>query len=149
VTEWVLLAGTLGGAIIGIAGTLGAQVLANYAEVKRNLAARDEAKRAELRVYIDQFIRSTQLAEEAAAHHQDDGPLKGHAASEMWIAHKSLGLVSDGALQDTAAAFCDELNACLWHPTSDEPWQRIANPQRRFLDAAAEVTRYPRLDREG
>jgi hypothetical protein len=143
VGEWILLAGTLGGAIIGIGGTLGAQVLANRAEIKRNLAVRDEVKRVELNTYIDQFVRATQLAEEAAAHHQDDAALKGHAASEMWIAYKSLSLVSDGTLRDTAASFCDELNSCLWTPTNDEPWKRIRNPLQRFLEAATEARGRP------
>ncbi|MGH3273213.1 MAG: hypothetical protein ACRDNZ_02680 [Streptosporangiaceae bacterium] len=142
-TEWILLAGTLGGAIIGIAGTLGAQILANHAEADRSLASRDEARRAELKACIDQLIRATQLAEEAAAHHQDEAALKGHAASEMWIAYKALSLVGDGALRDTAASFCNELNACLWNPTSAEPWRRIADPQQRFLAAATEASRHP------
>jgi len=99
---------------------------------EHNHAARDEVKRVELRTYIDSLIRATQLAEEAASHHQDDAALKGHAASEMWIAYKALSLISGETLRDTAASYCDELNSCLWSPTSTEPWR----PDRRL---AAEV----------
>jgi hypothetical protein len=143
VSEWILVAGTAVGAVIGIAGTLGAQILANHAERGRNLAVRDEAKRAELRTYIDQFVRATQLAEEAAARHQDDATLKGHAFSEMWIAYKSLSFVSDAPLQEAAWAFCDVLNSCLWEPTDEAPWPRIKDPLYRFQDATTEALRHP------
>lgn len=127
---WVALVGAVVGAALGISGTLGTQVMANR-------SARLSARRADLKEALKDFIRATQVAEEASAHHQGDASRKGRAATDMWVAHKFLRLLVDDDLGKLADGYCNTLGDCLWSPTDEEPWKRVRDPQQRFLNGAA------------
>lgn len=112
-------------------------MMANRVEATRIEEERRDKSRAELRVAADRLIRTTQLAEEAAAHHPGDELFKGKAATEMWIAYKSLRLIADVQVQQRAAELCDTLSDCLWRPNEDEPWQRVHEQNARFAETVA------------
>jgi hypothetical protein len=129
---WITLVAAVVGAVLGISGTLGTQLLGNR-------ASRLQARRAELKETLKDFIRATQVAEETAAHHQDDSSLKGRAATDMWVAQKLLRLLVDDNLGELADEYCNALGACLWKPTEEEPWRRVREPQQVFLRAATDA----------
>lgn len=132
---WSGLIGAVVGAIIGIGGALGAQVLANRAEANRLDAERSERLRAEIRSALDVFLRAAQRAEQAA-HDGDNTDRKGDAATEMWIAYKSLALVAEPGICEAALTYCDALSACLWNPDSRQPWEAVHGPQLHFNEVA-------------
>jgi hypothetical protein len=137
--DWVTLLGVLAGATVGIAGTLGAQLIALRAQRERDRVAAQERARIELRTAITDLISATQRAE--AATDSDDYERRSAASVEMWIAYKCLHVTADQELLTLAEAYCNCLNECLWRPTEEPAWQRVREVQFPFLDAAKAVSR--------
>lgn len=134
VAEWSTTLAALAGGVVGIAGVVLSQMLAQRTAMKRDRESRVEQNRRELRLAIQDYVRATQQAEYAAG--AEDPERRGVAHIAMWFAHKSLGLIADLELMSIADRYSNAVNDCLWSLSEQPAWERVQTVAREFLQAA-------------
>ncbi|MFF7206189.1 MULTISPECIES: hypothetical protein [unclassified Streptomyces] len=133
--DWLPVAGTVLGTLIGSAGAITSQHVTNRTAERSARRARADQVRAERKAAIQEFVEVYQGIERVISS-GDDRP--GELIHRMWSLRNNLILVASEELYDAVTDLANALGHTYWHGTPDgsEPWEHLGGVRRRFLEAA-------------
>ncbi|MFE3162969.1 hypothetical protein [Streptomyces sp. NPDC059224] len=145
--DWLPVAGTLLGTLIGSAGTIITQYVTNRTVERSARRARAEQVRAERKAAIQDFVEVYQRIERVIS---DGGDRPSELIHRMWSLRNNLMLVASEELHDAASDLANALGDTYWHGTPDgsKPWKHLGGVRHRFLEAARAEVR-PDADHRG
>ncbi|MER6134378.1 hypothetical protein [Streptomyces sp. NPDC001815] len=137
--DWLPVAGTALGALIGSAGTIIAQYVTNRTAERSARRALAEQVRTERKAAIEEFVAVYQKIERVIS---DGGDRPSELIHRMWSLRNNLTLIASQELHDAVTDLANALGETYWHGTPDgsRAWEHLGGVRRRFLEAArAEV----------
>jgi hypothetical protein len=132
--------GTVVGAVVGSGATLLSQFLNLRVSNSQTRVAREDARRAELRQAIRDFLEEAQNVEQQAGYrYRNSKSAPDASAHRLWVFQKQLAVSGSDVLGQTSFAYVWSLDHLLWHDVTapyKDVWEEMAVTRDPFLKAA-------------
>ncbi|MGV9679111.1 hypothetical protein ACWDSJ_27835 [Nocardia sp. NPDC003482] len=137
--------GTLLGALVGALATFGTQLVSLKTAERRDLRARANERRAQVRAGIEAFLESYQEMERIM--NSGDLARSDEVSHRMWLRHNKLALIAPEPLVDPLEQLASQLNRAYWDgwPENMHAWDYLHDSLLCFRNAARDLV-YERID---